>query len=233
MATPISSSRTPRPVRVGKGAKNQAPAPGGSRLSTTSRKRTRPFLAIGGVLALGGAVACVAAYSHLGGRVAVIELSRSVTVGQVIGLSDLRSVQVAADSDVPLIPVSAANTVVGHRVGVALPAGTLLSNADLATGAIPAAGQTMLSLEVKPGAYPTQLAPGEQVAVATVTAAGQSGVPVIMSGLPTATVLSATPATNNSGDMEVSLLTGTGAAGQIASIPADSAQLIVTSPGSA
>jgi hypothetical protein len=233
VATPIPSPRSARPTRLGKGPKNQDSAPGASRLVVTRRKRTRPFLVIGGVLVLGGAVASVAAYSQLGGRIAVIELRHGVTVGQVIDLSDLRSVQVAADSDVPLIPVSAASTVVGHRAGVALPAGTLLSRADLATGSIPAPGQTMLSLEVKPGAYPTQLAPGQQVAVATVTPAGQSAVPVIVSGLPTATVLSATPASNNSGDMEVSLVTGSGAAGQIASIPADGAQLIVTSPGGA
>lgn len=163
----------------------------------------------------------------------MLELAEPVTVGQTINLADLRSVQVAADSSVPLIPTAAADSVVGHRAGVALPAGTLLSQADLASGAVPAAGQSVVSLEVKPGAYPTQLGAGERVAVATVTPAGQAGTTVVVPALPTASVLSATAASNGSGDLEVSLLAGQDAAGQIASIPADGAQLIVIAVGSA
>jgi hypothetical protein len=182
---------------------------------------------LGAVLTAGGAIACAWAFTHLGGRTAVLELAEPVTVGQTITVTDLRSVQVAADSSVPLIPTSAAGSVVGHRAGVALPAGTLLSEADLASGTVPAAGQTVVSLEVKPGAYPTQLSVGERVAIAAVTPAGQAGTPVIVADLPTASVLSTTAAPNGSGDLEVSLLAGQGAAGQIAVIPADGAQLIV------
>ena len=195
------------------------------------RRRTRPFLAIGAVLALAGAGAFALAYSHLGGRTSVIELKSSVTAGQVITVDDLRSVQVAADSSVPLIPVSDASQVIGHVAGVSLPAGTLVSLADLGSGSVPAAGQALVALEVKPGAFPSQLAPGAMVAVATVTAASQSASAVSVAALPTATVLSVTAAANSSGDMEVSLQAATAAAGQIAAIPADAAELIVLPSG--
>lgn len=232
MAKSISSARPARPVRVGKGANNPlSPAPGASRLAVTPRKRTKPFLAVGAVLALAGAGAFAVAYSHLGGRTSVIELRSAVTSGQVISVSDLRGVQVAADSSVPLIPVADASQVIGHRAGVSLPAGTLLSAADLGSGSIPAAGQALVALEVKPGSFPSQVAAGATVAVSTVTPSGQSGIAVDVGALPTATVLSVTPAANSSGDVEVSLQASASSAGQIASIPADGAELIVLSSG--
>jgi hypothetical protein len=231
MATSISSTRTARPGRGAKGSTSPAPAPGASRLSGTPRKRTRPFLAVGAVLVLAGAGAFALAWSHLGGRTSVIELKSAVTAGQVISLSDLRSVQVAADSSVPLIPVSDASQVIGHRAGVSLPAGTLLSAADLGGGSVPAAGQTLVALEVKPGSYPSQVAPGATVAVSALTAVGQTGTTVNVAGLPTATVLSVAPAANSSGDVEVSLQATQSAAGQIAAIPLDGADLIVLSAG--
>ncbi|MBR7827828.1 hypothetical protein KDK95_16025 [Actinospica sp. MGRD01-02] len=228
MATPISS---PRPTRLGRIPRSPNRAPGASRLAVAPRKRTRPFLAVGAVLVLAGAGAFAVAYSHLGGRTSVIELRSAVTAGQVISLSDLRSAQVAADSSVPLIPVSDASKVIGHRAGVSLPAGTLLSAADLGSGSIPAAGQALVALEVKPGSYPSQLAAGATVAVAPVTASGQSGTSIEVASLPTATVLSVAAAANSSGDVEVSLQAVQSAAGQIAAIPADGAELIVLSAG--
>lgn len=232
MATLFSPARPTRTERSGTGAKApSSPAPGASRLAVAPRRRARPFLAVGAVLALAGAVAFAVAYTHLGGRTSVIELRSAVTAGQVITTGDLRSVQVAADSSVPLIPVADAARVIGHKAGVSLPAGTLLSPADLGAGSIPAAGQALVSLEVKPGSFPAQVAAGARVAVAAVTPAGQSGTPVIVADLPTATVLSVTAAGNSSGDVEVSLQATPSAAGQIASIPADGAELIVLSSG--
>jgi SAF domain len=228
MATSFPSVR---PGRSGAGAKPLSPAPGASRLAVAPRRRTRPFLAVGAVLALAGAVAFTLAYTHLGGRASVIELKSAVTAGQVITAGDLRSVQVAADSSVPLFPVADAARVIGHRAAVSLPAGTLLSPADLGAGAIPAAGQALVALEVKPGAFPAQVAAGATVAVATVAPAGQGGAPVIVADLPTATVLSVTAAANSSGDVEVSLQATASSAGQIAAIPPDAAELIVLSSG--
>lgn len=232
MATPVSSMRPARLGRGGSPAANPASAaPGASRLAVAPRRRTRPLLAVGAVLMLAGAGAFTVAYTHLGGRTSVIELRSAVTAGQVITAGDLRSVQVAADSSVPLIAVADAAEVIGHRAGVSLPAGTLLSPADLGSGSIPAAGQALVSLEVKPGSFPAQLAAGATVAVATVTPSGQSGAPVIVADLPTASVLSVTAASNSSGAVEVSLQASQSSAGQIASIPAGGAELIVLSSG--
>jgi hypothetical protein len=183
------------------------------------------------VLALGGAFAFAAAFSRLGGRVEVLQLAHPVKAGQVIAASDLRSVQVAADSDVPLIPLSKSASVVGHPAAMMLPAGTLLSDADLGSTALPA-GQTVVAVAVKVGSYPAELAAGVKVAVATATPTGQSGptgTPVVVDSLPTATVLSTTATPDSSGTLSVSLQTGQSDAGRIASIPTGQVQLIVLS----
>jgi hypothetical protein len=224
-----------RLTRRGKGGGNNQTNGGGPstpRLGAAPRRRTRPYLVLGAVLAIGGAFAFAAAFSHLGGRVAVLQLAHAVKAGQVVTAGDLRSVQVAADSNVPLIPLSQSAQVVGHPMALTLPAGTLLSRADLGSAELPA-GQTMVAVSVKAGAYPSELAPGAKVAVATAAAAGQGGAggtPVVVAGLPTATVLSTTAAPDSSGAVSVSLRTGEDAAGRIASVPAGQVQLIVLSP---
>lgn len=236
MAPPTPATHAPgrlprRDKDATKNPENGRRSPGAPRLVAAPRKRARPYLLLGVVLALGGAFAFAAAFSHLRGRVAVLQLAHPVKPGQVISARDLRSVQVAADANVPLIPLSQSASVIGHPAALTLPAGTLLSRADLGSAALPA-GQTVVAVAVKAGAYPTELASGAKVAVATVTPAGQggpSGQPVVVDSLPTATVLSTTTAPDSSGTMSVSLLTGQGAAGHIASIPAGQVQLIILS----
>ncbi|WP_370382187.1 SAF domain-containing protein [Catenulispora sp. GAS73] len=199
------------------------------RVAGSGRKRARPYLWAGAVLALGGAFAFAGAFSHLGGRVAVLQLAHPVRSGQVITVGDVRSVEVAADANVPLIRLADSGSVIGHPAALSLPAGTLLSRADLGSSTLPA-GQAMVAVSVKAGAFPTELSAGQTVAVALVTPAGQggsAGVPVVVPSLPTATVLSTTAASDSSGSMSVTLQAPAGAAGQIASIPAGQVQLIV------
>jgi hypothetical protein len=75
------------------------------------------------------------------------------------------------------------------------------------------------------------VAPGATVAVSALTAVGQTRATVNVADLPTATVLSVAQAANSSGDVEVSLQASASAAGQIAAIPLDGADLIVLSAG--
>lgn len=236
MATPMPSTRLPKRLpRPGKRAEASSAASQtglvSTRVAASGRKRARPYLVLGAVLAAGGAFAFAGAFSHLGGKVAVLQLSHPVHSGQILSVGDVRSVQVSAGSNVPLIPLSASSTVIGHPVAMSLPAGTLLSPADLGTSALPG-GQAMVAVSVKAGAFPTELAAGQKVAVAAVTPAGAaSGVPVVVSSLPTATVISTTAASDSSGSMSVSLETDSALAGQIASIPAGQVQLIVVGSG--
>ena len=233
MATPISATRLPRRLpRPGKGAEQQPvpSAPGSARVVTSSRKRTRPYLVMGAVLAVFGALAFALGLSRVGGRVPVLQLAHPVKAGQTIAASDLVSTSVAAGSGVPLIPTADSGSVVGHQVALSLPGGTLLSRADFGAVQVAAPGQAVVAVSVKAGAFPTELATGATVAVAAVTqpAAGTaSGPQVVVASLPTATVLSTTVASDSSGAMSVSLLADAGAAGQIASIPAGAVQLIV------
>lgn len=234
MAPSMPSTRLPK--RLPRSAEDTSgTGVSSTRVAASGRKRARPYVVLGAVLAVGGAFAFAGAFSHLGNRVAVLQLAHPVRGGQVLTASDLRSVQVAADANVPLIPLSDSASVLGHAVAMSLPSGTLLSRADLGTSALPA-GQTMVAVSVKPGAFPTELSAGAKVAVATVTPAGQGGsggAQVVVSSLPTATVASTTAASDSSGSMSVTLQTDSSAAGQIASIPAGQVQLIVLGTGTA
>jgi hypothetical protein len=237
VTAPMPSTRLPR--RLSRPGKN-AEMPGGAasaaglaqtRVAASGRKRARPYLVLGAVLAAGGAFAFAGAFSHLGGKVAVLQLARPVHSGQILSVGDIRSVDVAAGANVPLIALSSSASVIGHPVAMSLPAGTLLSPADLGTAALPG-GQAMVAVQVKAGAFPTELTSGQKVAVAAVTPAGTaSGAQVVVSSLPTATVVSTTAASDSSGSISVSLQTDSSSAGQIASIPAGQVQLIVVGAG--
>ncbi|WP_194909577.1 SAF domain-containing protein [Catenulispora rubra] len=236
MATPLPSTRLPRRLpRPGKSpgaaASTSQAGPGQTRVAASGRKRARPYVVLGAVLAVGGAFAVAGAFSHLGGKVAVLQLARPVHSGQILSVEDVRSVEVAAGANVPLITLSSSGSVIGHPVAMSLPAGTLLSPADLGSSALPS-GQAMVAVQVKAGAFPTELASGQKVAVAAVTPAGTaSGVQVVVPSLPTATVISTTSASDSSGSMSVTLQTDSSSAGQIASIPAGQVQLIVVGSG--
>lgn len=217
--------------------RNGDPAAGG-RLAAPGKRRSVPYAVLGVVLVAACALGFLVTSVSLGARSAVLALTSTVRAGQVITAGDLRSVQVAAGAGVAVIPASEQASVLGRTAAVTLTAGSLLTKSELGTSTVPGAGQAMVSVLVKFGAYPADLAPGARVAVATgtTTTSGTSGSAagaVPLSGDPQATVLAVTASSTADGSAAVELQTDTTAAGLIAAIPPGQSQLITIAAGGA
>ncbi len=214
------------------------PAAGG-RLAAPGKRRSVPYAVLGVVLVAACALGFLVTSVSLGARSAVLALSSTVKAGQVITVGDLRSVQVAAGAGVAVIPASEQSSVLGRTAAVTLTAGSLLTRSELGASTVPGAGGAVVSVLVKFGAYPVDLAPGARVAVATGTTtttsaatAGATGA-VPLSGDPQATVLAVTASSTADGSAAVELQTDSASAGLIAAIPPGQGQLITIAAGGA
>jgi hypothetical protein len=213
------------------------PASGG-RLASPGKRRSVPYAVLGVVLVAVCALGFLVTSVSLGARSAVLALSSTVKAGQVITAGDLRGVQVAAGAGVAVIPASEQAEVVGRTAAVTLTAGSLVTRAELGTSTVPGTGQAMVSVLVKFGAYPADLAPGARVAVATgaTTTSGNTGSAAgapPLSGDPQATVLAVTASITADGSAAVELQADTASAGLIAAIPSGQTQLITIAAGGA
>ena len=151
-----------------------------------ARRPRRPLAIVAGVLllavsaAVGGALAVQGEH-----RVAVLTLARSVSAGQTLTADDL-AVAHLSGSGVHGIASSYASELVGETAEANLPAGTLLTVQMLSRSSLPGAGQQLVAVALKPGAFPPSLEPGRSVSVLQVTPAGGGG-----SGSPTVLVQAA------------------------------------------
>jgi len=202
------------------------------------RRRSVPLAAGGVVLVVVCALVFAEGWLQAGNRQPVLALARPVTAGQVITAADLETVRVSAAGPVSLVPASRQAEVVGSTAAASLPAGTLLAGSDIGTPP-PVKGQVRLGIALKPGAYPPDLAAGQDVDVLATPAAAASGSSPGSGSAPAAlpvgeaVVLSVSPATATGGSedtvVEIQVaadampqVTAANAAGQIAlaTIPA-------------
>ena len=136
------------------------------------RRRRRPASAITGALLLIVSVVVGGALAAGGSSGATaLTLARAVPAGQVLTAEDLASTHVSADG-VHTFAGSAAPELIGRTLLVSAPAGTLLSNALLATPSTPTTGQLVLAAALKPGAFPPRLQVGQWVSVLQVPTGG-------------------------------------------------------------
>lgn len=126
------------------------------------RHRSVPHLLVGALLVVACAVGFAVAASSVDHRAVVLALARPVTVGQRLTSGDVRSVRVSVEAGVATIPASMLTQVAGDQVAVSLPAGALLTRAELGPIAVPA-GQAIVAVAVKDGQAPPSMAPGEHV----------------------------------------------------------------------
>lgn len=126
------------------------------------RRRSVPHLVVGALLVGACAVGFAAAAFNVDHRASVLALARPVTVGQRLIAADLRTVRVSADAGVATIPASTLTQVAGQQVAVSLPAGALLTRAELGPVAVPA-GLAIVAVAVKAGQAPPDLVAGDHV----------------------------------------------------------------------
>ncbi len=109
----------------------------------------RPILMIAGiaVVALGG---LVSVWTYLGASDAqeVVAVRSTVERGDVIDAADLMTVRVTVDPALHPLPASQMDDVVGQRAAFDLVAGGVVTAEQLTTTAIPAAGQSVVGLNL-------------------------------------------------------------------------------------
>jgi hypothetical protein len=200
------------------------------------RRRSVPLAAGGVVLVVVCALVFAEGWLAAGHRQPVLALAQPVAAGQVITAADLETVRVSAAGPVSLIPASRQAEVVGSTAAASLPAGTLLAGSDIGTPP-PLKGQVRLGLALKPGAYPPDLAAGQDVDVLATPAAAASGSSssgAAPAALPVgeAVVLSVSPAaaSSGSGDTVVEIQVPADAMPQVAAANAAGQIALATIP---
>lgn len=129
------------------------------------RRRRRPGLwAAGAALVAVGGLGAGALVGQAGDRVEVLAVARPVAVGQLIGADDLAVARVAADPALHPVPASARGQVVGRVAAVELRPGMLLTSEEVTDTSVPAAGQQVVGVAVRPGQLPARgVRPGDEV----------------------------------------------------------------------
>jgi len=201
------------------------------------RRRSVPLAAGGVVLVVVCALVFAEGFLRAGDRQPVLALAQPVTAGQVITSADLETVRVSAAGPVSLVPASRQAEVAGSTAAVSMPAGSLLAGSDIGTPP-PVKGQVRLGVAVKAGAYPPDLAAGQDVDVlatpASATSGSSSGSGSAGAALPVgeAVVLSVSPASaaGGSGDTVVELQVSRDAMPQVAAANAAGQIALATIP---
>jgi hypothetical protein len=200
------------------------------------RRRSIPLAAGGVVLVVVCALVFAEGWLAAGNRQPVLALAQPVAAGQVITAADLETVRVSAAGPVSLVPASRQAEVVGSTAAASLPAGSLLAGSDIGTPP-PVKGQVRLGLALKPGAYPPDLAAGQDVDVLATPAAaasGSSSAGAASAALPVgeAVVLSVSPAaaSSGSGDTVVEIQVSADAMPQVAAANAAGQIALATIP---
>ena len=146
------------------------------RLAGLPRRRRPVFLAAGvGAVAVGAAVS-VALVSGSGAHTAVLAVARPVPVGAVVSAGDLTVARVPHDGALAPVPAGDRSRMVGQRAVVSLNPGTLLTAADVTTRPVPAAGEQLVAVALKPGQLPAGgVRAGDRVLVVVTVGDGSGG----------------------------------------------------------
>ncbi|MEV0675887.1 hypothetical protein AB0I60_05115 [Actinosynnema sp. NPDC050436] len=206
--------------------------PSASRLRMTGRRRSVPYLLLGVLLVLSCVGGFVLISLSSGDRQAVLALARSVPVGHELTTRDLRQVNVAVDPGVAVVDADRAATVVGRPMATSVSAGALLTPDAVGGAALPANGQAIAALALKPGQVPAEVGPGVRVSVVVVS--GQAGTatgPPATGGTvwPAVVTSVTTPATDQNTVVSVQL--SEAAARQVAAVPAGQLSIVMLSAG--
>ncbi|MDT4991580.1 MAG: hypothetical protein QOH97_1472 [Actinoplanes sp.] len=212
-------------------ADSRRTAPARPILTESMQPKRRWSLLVGGLLlVLLCAGVFVAVQLRGDARVQVLAVARPVAAGQSLVAADLKPVKVVPDPQVPLVPASEAQQLVGRTAAVPLASGSLLAESQLGPAAWPAAGQAVVAAGFKEGRVPAGLAAGSRVLVVSVdkdTLSGSSDTPSSEPKPVSATAVDVAPGPDGSGTTTVSLLVDRGDATKLAGTGSDLALVLV------
>jgi hypothetical protein len=176
----MATSQATRAERPG------VPLGNGLRAGAAPRQRNVPWMVLGVILVVGGALLFAALAASLSGRQSVLAMARSVPAGQVVTEADLAEVRMASDGGLRAIAAADRHTVVGQTAALDLIEGTLVTRDHLGAGSGPGPGKAVIGVALEPGQVPSsELAPGDRVQVldtGTAPVAGQRSQPRVLAG---------------------------------------------------
>src|SRR5215813_5266212 len=157
----------------------EATTPSSRRLPSARRERKPALAAFALLLIIGGALAAGLLVVQSGRRVAAIEITQQVGVGQRIPPGAMQQIQVASGTGLEYVPWAEASQVARFYAATTIPPGTLLTTAMVARASGVTTGRDILGLALKDGQLPAQLKPGDRVGIYAVSgqASGSAGCP--------------------------------------------------------
>jgi hypothetical protein len=165
LATTTTARSAPSGRVAERGPRLETPAAG------VVRRRQARWIVAGVLLVVGSALVFATIWARAGSKTRMLVLTRSVDAGHVLTSSDLRSANVSTGQGVATVSATSESSVVGRTTAVPLTAGSLLNPDALGSGRVLRAGEAMVGLALKPGTFPSSLAPGDHVRVVDTTAA--------------------------------------------------------------
>ncbi len=137
-----------------------------ARLAVLAPRRRPALWMLSVALVAGGALLAVGAARSAGHNSAVLVAARDVGAGEQITPADVAVVHVSTDPGLRTVPAGDQPSVVGSVAAVDLKAGSLLTSAELAGTATPAAGTVLVGLALKAGQLPARvLTRGDRVLI--------------------------------------------------------------------
>ena len=225
MAATTAPSRNSGPAASG------AARPAGVRASPGRRRRHLPMVVVGVLVVVGCALAFADVSLRLGHGAEVLVVAEPVPAGQVLTGGDLRAVKLSAPGGVASVPAGEEQAVLGQPAAVPLTPGSVLTRAEVGSGALVGAGSDVVAAALKAGAYPPDLAPGDKVQVIPVTSASGSSVsgsssatgstgPTAQGPLPATVLAVQGPSATSGSPAVVSLVVARSDAAEVASLAA-------------
>ena len=208
------------------------------RLPQPSRRRRPGLAALAVMLVVGSSAVSASLVLNSGETTSVLTVARAVPAGGVLTAADLGTADISG-TGLTAVGASSRDEVVGMTAAVDLLPGTLLSDAMVTREPLPAPGQAVVGLSLKPGLLPeAELKAGTNVMLVRLTA--PSGAPVSTAAEPSldpilvsrARVLSETSDPTTGGRL-VSLLLEQSAAAKVSrAAAAATVSLVVIGPAS-
>jgi hypothetical protein len=132
------------------------------------QRRSILEMALGVALVVGGAVGVVAWQRHITTPQTVVIAARDLRRGDTLAITDLTTATLVGARGVQLSTPTEVIDLVGGTVRVDMAAGTLATPAMVERRTPPGQGEALVSVALRPGETPTDLAPGDLVRMVTV-----------------------------------------------------------------
>jgi hypothetical protein len=206
------------------GAKPAAPI----RVAGTRVKRV-PWIALGVILVVAGALIFGLMLQSAGDRVAIVVAARDISPGEVIVASDLRVVDAAIDGNTSTVRAAERDALIGKTATSRIPAGAVVSREQFAADAGLDPGQVVVGALLGPGGLPVpNMRVGDHVSL--IEARDTEHSTTTSAPLGDATIYMVTPG-SQPGTQFVSLIVDDGVAQRVADAASAQRLRLVLRPG--